>query len=105
MPDLSNCVRVSKDGHYILATGIYKPRIRCYEVDNLSMKFERCMDAEVVTFEILSDDYTKVTYLLTLKYLKFTIFLIFGWLVEIYFLVLVLFILYEFIPSLKRNTH
>lgn len=60
MPDISNNVKISKDGHYILATGIYKPRVRCYEVDNLSMKFERCMDSEIVTFEILSDDYSKV---------------------------------------------
>lgn len=71
MPDLSNCVRVSKDGHYILATGIYKPRIRCYEVDNLSMKFERCMDAEVVTFEILSDDYTKLVFLQNDRHVEF----------------------------------
>lgn len=63
MPDLSSCVKVSKDGRYILATGIYKPRVRCFEVDNLSMKFERCMDSEVVAFEILSDDYSKVSML------------------------------------------
>ncbi len=41
-------------------TGIYKPRLRCYDLHNLGMKFERCLDAEVVTFEILSDDYSKV---------------------------------------------
>ncbi|BES94766.1 Nucleolar protein [Nesidiocoris tenuis] len=63
MPDISNTVKVSKDGHYILSTGIYKPRVRCYEVDNLSMKFERCMDAEIVTFEILSDDYSKLVFM------------------------------------------
>jgi hypothetical protein len=53
--------------HFILfilfLTGIYKPRLRCYDLHNLGMKFERCLDAEVVTFEILSDDYSKVPYL------------------------------------------
>lgn len=60
MPGLSTTVKVSKDGQYILATGIYKPRIKCFDVNNLSLKFERCFDSEAVTFEILSDDYSKV---------------------------------------------
>ena len=57
MPGVSTAIKVSKDGQYIIASGIYKPRIRCYEVANLSMKFERCLDAEVIQFEMLSDDY------------------------------------------------
>lgn len=61
MPGVSTSIRVSKDGQYILATGIYKPRIKCFDVQNLSLKFERCFDSEVVTFEILSDDYSKVS--------------------------------------------
>ncbi|KAK9510269.1 hypothetical protein O3M35_005089 [Rhynocoris fuscipes] len=71
MPDISNTVKISNDGHYILATGIYKPRVRCYEVDNLSMKFERCMDAEIVTFEILSDDYSKLVFLQNDRHVEF----------------------------------
>jgi ribosome biogenesis protein ENP2 len=65
MPGLSTAVRVSADGNFILATGIYKPRVRCYDVNNLSMKFERCFDSEVVTFEILSEDYSKVSVIVT----------------------------------------
>lgn len=57
MPGVSTNIQVSKDGQYIMAAGIYKPRIRCYEVANLSMKFERCLDAEVIRFEMLSEDY------------------------------------------------
>jgi ribosome biogenesis protein ENP2 len=60
MPGLSTTIRVSRDGQYVLATGIYKPRIKCFDVNNLSLKFERCFDSEAVTFEILSDDYSKV---------------------------------------------
>jgi ribosome biogenesis protein ENP2 len=60
MPALSNNVKISPDGQYILATGIYKPRVKCYDVNQLSIKFERCFDSEVVNFEILSDDYSKV---------------------------------------------
>lgn len=64
MPGLSTTVKVTPDGQYILATGIYKPRIKCYDVNNLAMKFERCFDSEAVTFEILSNDYSKVNTLL-----------------------------------------
>lgn len=61
MPGVSTSIRVSKDGQFILATGIYKPRVKCFDVNNLSLKFERCLDSEVVTFEVLSEDYRKVT--------------------------------------------
>lgn len=61
MPGVSTGVKISRDGKFILATGVYKPRVRCYDVNNLSMKFERCFDAEAVQFEILSDDYSKVS--------------------------------------------
>ncbi|XP_076220571.1 nucleolar protein 10 lethal (2) 34Fd [Nomia melanderi] len=63
MPGISSNIKVSKDGQYIIATGIYKPRVKCFEVQNLSLKFERCFDAEVVTFDILSDDYSKMVFL------------------------------------------
>jgi len=41
-------------------SGVYKPRVRCYDVAQMSMKFERCLDSEVVRFLLLADDYTKV---------------------------------------------
>ncbi|XP_014479583.1 PREDICTED: nucleolar protein 10 isoform X2 [Dinoponera quadriceps] len=59
MPGVSTSIKVSKDGQHILVTGIYKPCVKCYDVQQLSLKFERCLDSEVVTFEILSDDYSK----------------------------------------------
>lgn len=71
MPGLSTSVKMSKDGQYVLVTGIYKPRVRCYEVSNLSMKFERCFDSEVVTFEMLSDDYSKIVFLQDDRFIEF----------------------------------
>lgn len=66
--NLSNCewliccivMQVTEDKQYILAAGVYKPRVRCYDIHQLSMKFERCFDAEVVNMSILSEDYSKV---------------------------------------------
>ena len=46
--------------YFVPVLGIYKPRLKCYDLNNLGIKFERCLDAEVVAFEILSDDYSKV---------------------------------------------
>uniref|UniRef100_A0A6M2DIP1 Putative nucleolar protein 10 n=1 Tax=Xenopsylla cheopis TaxID=163159 RepID=A0A6M2DIP1_XENCH len=63
MPGVSTTVKLSPDGQYILATGIYKPRVKCFDVNNLSLKFERCFDSEVITFEVLSDDYSKLVFL------------------------------------------
>jgi serine/threonine protein kinase len=60
MPTASTSVKISHDGQYIMASGTYKPRIRCFDVAQLSMKFERCVDADVQQFEILSDDYKKI---------------------------------------------
>ncbi|XP_017782995.1 PREDICTED: nucleolar protein 10 [Nicrophorus vespilloides] len=71
MPGVSNTIKLSKDGQYILATGIYKPRMKCYEVNNLSLKFERCFDAEALTFEILSDDYSKFVLMQNDRYIEF----------------------------------
>ncbi|XP_018404472.1 PREDICTED: nucleolar protein 10-like [Cyphomyrmex costatus] len=63
MPGISTSIRVSKDEQYILATGIYKPRVKCFDVHNLALKFERCFDSEVITFETISNDYSKIIFL------------------------------------------
>ena len=69
MPAVSDCLKISRDGQYVLATGIYKPRVRCYDLHNLGIKFERCLDSEVVSFEVLSEDYTKMVFLHCDRYL------------------------------------
>ncbi len=60
MPAAATGLDVSSDGQYIFAAGVYKPRVRCYDVNHLSMKFERCVDSEIVDLFLLSEDYTKV---------------------------------------------
>uniref|UniRef100_V9KAD6 Nucleolar protein 10-like protein n=1 Tax=Callorhinchus milii TaxID=7868 RepID=V9KAD6_CALMI len=71
MPTICSTIKVSRDGQYIMATGTYKPRIRCFDTYQLSMKFERCLDSEVVNFEILSDDYSKIVFLQCDRYVEF----------------------------------
>ncbi|KAF8601572.1 WD40 repeat-like protein [Ceratobasidium sp. AG-I] len=62
-PEASNRIRTTRDGHHAMATGTYKPQIHVYDLDQLSIKFERHTDAENVDFLILSDDWTKSLHL------------------------------------------
>ena len=71
MPAVSNTIRISNDGDYIMAAGTYKPRVRCYDVHDLGLKFERCVDSEVVTFRLLSEDYSKIVLLRCNRYVEF----------------------------------
>ena len=64
MPIATTCMVMSPDSKFVYTAGVYKPRIRCYELAQLSMKFERHLDAEVVAMQCLSQDYSKVAMLL-----------------------------------------
>lgn len=70
MPAVSDRIKISPDGQYVLATGIYKPRVRCYDLHNLGLKFERCLDSEVVSFQVLSEDYSKMVFLHCDRYVE-----------------------------------
>ncbi|WFD43125.1 Small ribosomal subunit biogenesis [Malassezia psittaci] len=62
-PEASNKVRFTRDGLNIMATGTYKPQIRVWDCEQLSLKYERHTNAENVDFQILSDDWTKSLHL------------------------------------------
>lgn len=71
MPAVSSTIKTSKDQQFIFATGTYKPRVKCFDVNQLSLKFERCFDSECVTFEILDEDYSKIVFLQCDRYIEF----------------------------------
>ena len=50
-------------GRYIVSAGVYPPMIKIFETDNLSMKCERYVDAEVVRLRVLEDSYRKLALL------------------------------------------
>ena len=70
MPVASSQVSVSADGNYIIAAGVYKPCVKCYDVNQLSLKFDRGLDSEVIKFRILSDDYSKLAFLQADRYVE-----------------------------------
>ena len=45
-------IKFRRDGIYIAATGTYPPNLKVFDVRELSMKFERRMDAEAVQFQV-----------------------------------------------------
>ncbi len=51
-PEASNRVKTTRDGHHVIATGTYKPQMRVWDLDQLSLKFERHSDAENVDFVV-----------------------------------------------------
>ncbi|KAL3076376.1 hypothetical protein niasHS_011795 [Heterodera schachtii] len=71
MPSVSHTVNFSPDGHYFFATGSYKPMVKCYDLDELTLKFERGLDADVVKFLMLSEDYSKFILLEEERHVEF----------------------------------
>lgn len=71
MPIVSNQVQMSPDGQYIFSTGVYKPKVKCFDITQFSMKFDRCFDSECVKFRILSEDYSKLVFLHNDRYVEF----------------------------------
>ena len=60
MPSSSSKVVQSADGRYIMVGGTYQPRVRCYDVHDLTMKFERYVNAEILDIVMLGEDYGKM---------------------------------------------
>mmetsp|Transcript_55988 Transcript_55988/g.122987 ORF Transcript_55988/g.122987 Transcript_55988/m.122987 type:complete len:547 (-) Transcript_55988:26-1666(-) len=67
----STRVKVSPDGEFIAATGIYPPEVRIFENRELGMKVARGLETEVVDFLFLSEDYRKLVFLLDDRTLEF----------------------------------
>lgn len=53
-PEASNKVKTTRDGHHVLVTGTYKPCMRLYDLDQLTLKFERHTNAENIDFLVSS---------------------------------------------------
>lgn len=71
MPEASQGLRLTRDGRHLLVTGVYPPQVKCYQLDELSAKWERHLDHETLAFEVLTDDYSKVAYLGVDRWLSF----------------------------------
>ncbi|CAM9304165.1 unnamed protein product [Chrysoparadoxa australica] len=62
---------MTPDAKYVVATGTYPPQVKVYELSELSLKFERHLDAEIVDVEVMSEGYEKLVFLLNNRTLAF----------------------------------
>lgn len=63
MDTATQCIKISPDSEHVIATGTYPPCVRCYNVNDLALKFHRGLTCEVIDFEILSENYGKLVFL------------------------------------------
>ncbi|KAI4348607.1 hypothetical protein L6164_009314 [Bauhinia variegata] len=56
-------IKATPNGEYLIASGIYPPQVKVYEVKELGLKFERHLDSEIIDFQVLTDDYSKLAFL------------------------------------------
>ncbi|PKI50858.1 hypothetical protein CRG98_028765 [Punica granatum] len=56
-------IKATPDGEFLIASGIYPPQIKVYELGQLSLKFERHFDSEIIDFQVLAGDYSKLAFL------------------------------------------
>ena len=47
-PVATSCIRLAADENHLFAAGVYPPQIRCYVLDEMTMKFQRNCDSEVI---------------------------------------------------------
>ena len=59
-PVSCECLRISKDGNYLIGSGIYPPRLKIFDLSQMSLKCERGFDSQIRKIEILSDNYKKI---------------------------------------------
>uniref|UniRef100_A0A665V4H2 Nucleolar protein 10 n=1 Tax=Echeneis naucrates TaxID=173247 RepID=A0A665V4H2_ECHNA len=71
MPTVCTSIKVSRDGQFILAAGTYKPRVRCYDTYQLSLKFERCLDSDGKLTDLLSCPGSHLVFLHCDRYVEF----------------------------------
>jgi ribosome biogenesis protein ENP2 len=70
-PTMCGRVKVSRDGGTLMATGGYPPQVRAFELRELSLKFSRHFETDVVQFQMLSQDWKKVVFLLADRSVEF----------------------------------
>ena len=51
-PVTASSLKVSNDGNYIFATGIYPPKMKIFDLNEMSLKCERNFDSEIRKLEV-----------------------------------------------------
>ena len=71
LPTTCGRVKISRDGGTLMATGGYPPQVRAFELQELSLKFSRHFETDIVQFQLLSPDWKKAVFLLADRSIEF----------------------------------
>ncbi|KAG2370682.1 hypothetical protein C9374_011491 [Naegleria lovaniensis] len=69
-PTACNNICLAADENHLWASGIYKPQVRCFTLDDLTMKFKRHVDYEILKLCPLTSDYKKMATLCVDRYIE-----------------------------------
>ena len=64
-------VQMSDDGMSMLATGLYPPKLKMFDLSELSMKYERGLESEPIDFTFLSENGEKFVILRGHRWMEF----------------------------------
>ncbi|AEA38836.1 nucleolar protein 10 (nucleomorph) [Cryptomonas paramecium] len=70
-PSVIKKTQLTQDGSFLISYGEYPPQIRCFDLNSLSLKFQRTVDHEVKDFCVLSRNWEKFVLLKSNKCLEF----------------------------------
>nr|UXY87207.1 nucleolar protein 10 [Cryptomonas sp.]UXY87525.1 nucleolar protein 10 [Cryptomonas sp.] len=70
-PSTVNKIKETQDACFLIGYGNYPPQIRCFDLNNLTLKFQRTVDCEIKDFQIISDNWEKLALLRSDKFIEF----------------------------------
>jgi len=70
-PSFCQKIKETLTDSFLISYGEYPPQVRCFDLENLSLKFERHLESGIQDFQIISKDWQKLLFLRNDKYLEF----------------------------------
>eukprot|EP01084_Bolivina_argentea_P298779 514925_1 len=64
-------VKMSDDGMWMMATGLYPPKLKMFDLSELTIKFERGLESEPIDFCFLSENWEKFVILREHRWMEF----------------------------------
>merc|ERR1711871_264289 len=62
-PQASTKIKISLNGEFLVATGIYPPSVKVFDLKQLCLHWERRFNEGIDDFIILSEDWKKIVFL------------------------------------------
>jgi len=51
-PVSSSCIKISDDGQYVISGGLYPPKAKIFDLNEMTLKCERGLDSEIRKLEV-----------------------------------------------------